>query len=162
MARRKTVSVQLSWWRHQMEACSALLPHKGPIMRTLILIFLWCRSTKLLNKQSNDWCFETSWQSCDVIVMIYHVYPLSTAMIEDHVVKLLTQWTYVTQINIRHVLPEYLTGENGWQGLIDNALYVFIAFLLVSFHPCYSKKREQNLAPSHMLPQWRARAGPTR
>ena len=71
----------LSWWRHQIEAflrywpivqgihrSSLNSPHKGPVMRT------WCffdvSSHTLLNKQSNDRWFESTWRSCDVIVMM--------------------------------------------------------------------------------------------
>ena len=42
-------------------------PHEGSLARTLK--FLWCGPHKLLNKQSNDWWFETTWRSYDVIVM---------------------------------------------------------------------------------------------
>ena len=43
-------------------------PHKGPIIRTLT--FLWYRSYKLINKQSNDRWFETTWFSRAVFVYI--------------------------------------------------------------------------------------------
>ena len=46
-------------------------PHKGSVIRTLT----WCLFDvvglyKLLNKQSNDRWFETTWRPCDVIIII--------------------------------------------------------------------------------------------
>ena len=43
-------------------------PHKGSVMWTFV--FLWCGPHKLSNKHLNGRWFETTWRSCDVIVMV--------------------------------------------------------------------------------------------
>ena len=64
-------------WRHQMEAFSVLLAlcaGNSPVIgefrsqRTSNADFD-IGPHKLLNKQSNDWWFQITWLSCDVIVM---------------------------------------------------------------------------------------------
>ena len=78
--------VDISWWRHQMEAFSALLAlcagnspvtgefpsQKGQLCG--LRCFFDVGPHKLLNRQSNDRWFETTWRSCDVIVM-YYLFP---------------------------------------------------------------------------------------
>ena len=70
-----------SWWRHQMETCSALLalcgeftgpgefPAQRPVTRTFD-IFFDLRVNKRLSKQSWGWWFETPswslWRQCNV------------------------------------------------------------------------------------------------
>ena len=48
-------------------------PHSGPVTRTLM--FLRCEPAHAVKKHSSDRWFETTWRSCDVIVMInvYHI-----------------------------------------------------------------------------------------
>ena len=69
-----------SWWRHQMGAFSAwlvLCAENSPVTGELPsqsasnagfdVSLMWVRMPK---KQSNDRWFETTWRSCDVIVML--------------------------------------------------------------------------------------------
>ena len=49
-------------------------PHKGPAMRYLIVFYVGPH--ELLNKQSNDRWSETTWHSCDVIVMVFIDYSM--------------------------------------------------------------------------------------
>ena len=75
-------SVQISWWRHQMETFSVLLaicagnspvssefPSQRPVMRSFD-VFLDLRLNKRLSKQSWGWWFETPscslWHHCNV------------------------------------------------------------------------------------------------
>ena len=74
--------INLSWWRHQMETCSALLaicagnspvPGEFPAQRPLTRsfdIFFDLRLNKRLSKQSWGWWFETLscplWRHCNV------------------------------------------------------------------------------------------------
>ena len=51
--------------------CEWLIGHRRtPLAITLIWYFVDVGSRKLLNKQSNDWWFGTTWLSCDIIAMV--------------------------------------------------------------------------------------------
>ena len=78
---RFSVCNLIPWWRHQMEAFSALLNlfcgefigHLWIPLTKGQLCGLWCffyvGPQKLSNKQSNGRWFKTTWRPCDVIVM---------------------------------------------------------------------------------------------
>ena len=90
------ISIRVSWWRHQMEAFSALLaicagnssvpgvfPAQRPVTRSFD-VFFDLRLNKRLSKQSWGWWFETPsrplWRHCNVFyismpkpVVIYEV-----------------------------------------------------------------------------------------
>ena len=76
--------IRKSWWRHQMEAFSALLglcagispvtgefPSQRPVTRSFDFFFD-LRLNKRLSKQSWGWCFETPsrpvWRHCNVVI----------------------------------------------------------------------------------------------
>ena len=80
----KECAKQYSWWRHQMEAFSALLalcaanspvtveiPSQRPVTRSFE-VFFDLRLNKLLSQQSWGWCLETPscwlWRHCNVFV----------------------------------------------------------------------------------------------
>ena len=48
-------------------------PHKEPVPRTSM--FLWCGSAYAVKQTVECWWFETTWRSCDVIVMSLSVAP---------------------------------------------------------------------------------------
>ena len=68
----------MSWWRHQMEHFPAL-PVTGEISSQKssnadIDVSFDVGSYKLLNKRSNDPLLETTYRSCDVIVLYWSIY----------------------------------------------------------------------------------------
>ena len=79
---QSSVSLAFVWGIHRGPVNS---PHKWPVTRKMlpfddvVMKGQWCGSWcffdlgphVLLNKQPNDWWFETIWLSCDVIVMCH-------------------------------------------------------------------------------------------
>ena len=82
----------MTWWRHQMEAFSALLatcagnspvPGEFPVTRSFD-IFFDLRLNKRLSKQSWGWWLETPscplWRQCNVISFIWVIVSLGNAL----------------------------------------------------------------------------------
>ena len=86
-----TIMYQISWWRHKIEAFSALLalcagnspvtgdfPSQRPVTRSLVGFF-YLRMKKRLSKQPWRWWFETTrhslWRRCNVIRNAFRYWP---------------------------------------------------------------------------------------
>ena len=82
-----SISLEFTWWRHQMEIFSALLaicagnspvtgefPAQRPVTRSFA-VFFHLRLNKRLSKQSWGWWFETLscplWRHCNEMIWLY-------------------------------------------------------------------------------------------
>ena len=140
---------RIASWRHQMEAFPRYWPfvlgihrspmnspHKRPV--TLTLMSLWCVCLhKLLNKQSNDRWFETTWRrnTCDVTVicvMGIHWSPVNSPCTGPVILS------FMTALKLAWIMCRTYMYSRHYGGVLMGAIASQITSLTIVYSTVYS------------------------